>query len=95
MIDFREVVWLLGSAFLALIYIVLKDAKTSARHIAALSVMALFISVFLVPAVAEYYELTTKMSSGLSGLLVLFGTKIIDALNKKIPEKIKEKIDNF
>ena len=92
---FKDYLWYAGSGFLALLYIISKETGKSARYVLSLIILTLFMSMIIAPAVSEYYELSLRMSSALSGCLVLFGTTILDVIQKRLPGKLNEKIDNL
>jgi hypothetical protein len=93
--EFKDYLYYAGAGLLALLYKVLKETGKSARYFATQAVLAIFMCMVLAPAISEYYELSVRMTSGLSGILVLFGSKILDVIEKKLPEKINEKIDKI
>jgi uncharacterized membrane protein YgaE (UPF0421/DUF939 family) len=93
--DYKEYLWYVSAGFIAMLYKVFKETGKSARYFTSQAILAIFISVFLAPAIAEYYGLTIRMASGLSGILVLFGSNLLDVLEKKLVKKLEEKIDKI
>jgi hypothetical protein len=93
--EFKNDFYYVGSALLVLLYRILKETGKSARYFLSLSVLALFMSMVIAPAISEYYELSVRMTSGLSGCLVLFGTTILDVIEKRLPSKLNDKIDKL
>jgi hypothetical protein len=93
--DFKDYLYYAGAGLLALIYKILKETGKSARYFLSLSVLALFMSMVIAPAISEYYELSVRMTSGLSGCLVLFGTTVLDVVEKRLPSKLNDKIDSL
>jgi hypothetical protein len=93
--EFKNYLYYAASGLLALIYLILKETGKSARYFLSLTILALFMSMVIAPAISEYYELSVTMTSGLSGILVLFGTTILDVVEKKLPKKLNEKIDKL
>ncbi len=92
---FEDNLYYAGAGLLALLYKVLKETGKSARYFATQSVLAIFMCLVLAPAISEYYELSLRMTSGLSGLLVLFGSKFLDILEQKLPQKLNDKINKL
>ena len=93
--DYKEYLYYAAAGFLALLYKVFRETGKSARYFASQAILAIFISVFLAPAIAEYYQLSIRMASGLSGLLVMFGSNLLDVVEKRLAKKIEEKIDKI
>jgi uncharacterized membrane protein len=93
--EFKDYLYYAGAGFLAVIYRVSKETGKSARYFLSLVFLALFMSVVIAPAISEYYNLTVRMTSALSGFLVLFGTTILDVIEKRLPSKLNEKIDSL
>lgn len=93
--EFKNDFYYVGSALLVLLYRILKETGKSARYFFSLAVLALFMSMVIAPAISEYYALSVRMTSGLSGCLVLFGTTILDIVEKRLPSKLNEKIDKL
>jgi hypothetical protein len=93
--EFKEQLYVAGAALVALLIRVVKEQGKSARYYVYLILVAIFMSMFLAPAIAEKMNLSIKMTSLLSGFLVLFGATIVDVIDKKLPNKLEEKIDNI
>jgi hypothetical protein len=93
--EFKDYLYYAGAGLLALLYKVLKETGKNARYFATQAVLALFMCMVLAPALSEYFTLSVRMTSGISGLLVLFGSKILDVLEEKGIQKIKDKIENL
>lgn len=90
--EFKDYLYYAGAGLLALLYKLLKETGKNARYFATQAVLAIFMCMVLAPAISEYYGLTVRMTSGLSGLLVLFGSKLLDILEQKLPQKLNDKI---
>jgi hypothetical protein len=82
-------------ALLALLYRLVTDTGKSARYFLSLIILAIFMSMVIAPAAGEHYDLSLRMTSGLSGILVLFAPTIIDIIEKKLPQKLNDKIDKL
>jgi hypothetical protein len=93
--DFKNNLIIAFPALLALLYRLVKDTGKSARYFLSLIILAIFMSLIIVPAISEYYSLSLRMTSGLSGILVLFAPTIIDIIEKRLPQKLNEKIDKL
>ena len=87
--EFKDYLWYAGAGLLALLYKVLKETGKNARYFATLAVLALFMSMVIAPAISEYFSLSVRMTSGISGILVLFSTTILSTMEEKLKDKIK------
>ena len=93
--EFKNYLFYAGAALLALIFRIYNSTGKSAKYLASLAALALFSSMFVAPAISEYLVLSVKMTSFVSGMLVLFGNTIIHVIDKKLPGKLSEKIDKI
>lgn len=93
--EFKDQLYLAGAALIALLIRIVKEQGKSARYYVYLILVAILMSMFIAPAIAEEFKLSIKMTSLLSGFLVLFGNTIVDVIDKKLPNKLNEKIDKL
>lgn len=93
--QFENYLYYVIAGFIALIYRVSKETGKSARYYLSLIILAIFMSVVIAPAISEYLRLSVRITSGLSGFLVLFGNIIVDVVEKRLPIKLNEKIDSI
>ncbi len=93
--EFKDYLYYAGAGFIALIYRVSRETGKSARYFLSLIILAVFMSIIVAPAISEYLKLTVRMTSLLSGFLVLFGNIIVDVVEKRLPTKLNEKIDKL
>jgi len=86
--EFKDYLYSVSVGALILLYKVLKEKGKSARYFATQAVLVIFLSCVIAPAVSEYFQLTLRMTCGLSGLLALFSTTILDTIEAKLKDKI-------
>lgn len=59
------------------------------KNIAKETVLSVIISVIIIPAAMEYWNLSLKLGIGLTGIVNLFVKVIMVKLEKKVEEKIE------
>jgi len=59
------------------------------KNIAKETVLSVIISVIIIPAAMEYWNLSLKLGIGLTGIVNLFVKVIMAKLEKKVEEKIE------
>ena len=66
-----------------------KMEKIVPKHIASETALSVIISVIIIPAAMEYWNLSLKLGIGLTGIVNLFVKVIMVKLEKKVEEKIE------
>ena len=66
-----------------------KIEKIIPKEIAKETILSLIISVLVVPAAMEYWQLSITIGIGLSSLINMFVKVILKKLEKKVVEKIE------
>jgi hypothetical protein len=59
------------------------------KNIAKETILSVIISVIIIPAAMEYWNLSLKLGIGLTGIVNLFVKVILQKLEKKVEEKIE------
>jgi len=93
--EFKNYLFYAGAALIALFARIYRETGKSAKYFVSLAALALFISMVVAPAISEWLVLSVKMTSFVSGMLVLFGNTIVDVIDRKLPKKLDEKIDKL
>ena len=91
--DFKNYLFLTVAAIFTTAFKVLRGHDLSAKTIAMKLILAIIIAVFFVPAIMEWFDLSLRVGLGLAALLTMISEQVVDIIEKKIPEKINQKID--
>lgn len=84
----KEYLALLFAGLFTAAFKILKENTKGARSITVSVMVSIIIVIFLVPAIMEYFEFSLRVGLGLASSMTLISEKIIDLIEKKLPDKI-------
>jgi hypothetical protein len=92
--DFKNYLFLAVAAIFTTAFKLLRGDDHSSKNIALKLMIALIIAIFFVPAIMEWFDLSVRIGLGLTALLTMISEQVVDIIEKNIPQKLKDKIDN-
>lgn len=85
--NYKEYLLLAVFGLLSTFWKVLSYQDIDARKIGAKVILSIVLSVGIVPAIMEYYQLSITIGIGLSVFVTMFSESLIELIQKKIAER--------
>lgn len=86
--NYKEYLILAFFGLVSTFWKVLSDDLIDAKKIASKVVLSIILSVGIIPAVMEYYQLSLTVGIALSVFVTMFSDTLIELVGKKIKERI-------
>lgn len=93
--DFKNYLFLALAGIFTTGFKLLKGNDRSARNIALKVMIALIIALFFIPAIMEWFDISIRIGLGITALFTMISEQVVDIIEKKIPQKLNDKIDNL
>ena len=93
--DFKNYLFLSLAGIFTTGFKLLKGNDHSARNIALKVMIALIIALFFIPAIMEWFDLSIKIGLGLTALFTMISEQVVDIIEKKVPQKLNDKINRL
>jgi hypothetical protein len=93
--DFKQILLMTIPVLLITLWKFLNNSINTAKELAAHAVISLVFAIYFVPVIVNYYNLAQDVAYVLVAIFTIIAGKLVTIIEKRIPEKINEKIDKL
>ena len=93
--EFKQYIIMAVGGIVTTAFKLLRGQDYTTKNIAMKILIGLIISVMIIPAVMEYFNLSVKIGLALTCFSTMCSEALIDIVEKKLPKKLEDKIDSL